>query len=57
MLERAGRLGLRDTEVHPLARELPALAIRGAEALGADYVGAGHVEAASAYFARALDGS
>jgi glutamate--cysteine ligase len=57
LLERAGRLGLRDPELRSLAGRLSHLAVQGAETAGADYVKNDHVQTARAYFARALDAS
>lgn len=55
LLERAAKLGLRDPALRELASELVELALSGAQALGAHYVAADHVESARAYFDRALD--
>lgn len=57
LLERAGRLGLRDPELRTLALRLTHLAVQGAETAGADYIENDHVQTARAYFARALDAS
>lgn len=50
LLERAGRLGLKDAEISTTATALCGLAIEGAERLGEDYISARHREEASSYF-------
>lgn len=55
LLERAGRLGVRDPLLRELASELAELSLRGAKALGAHYVASDHIESAREYFDRALD--
>jgi glutamate--cysteine ligase len=55
LLERAGRLGLKDSELRKLAVESVELAVEGARALGPEYVTAEHVDSAREYFNRALD--
>ncbi|HEX9219048.1 MAG TPA: glutamate-cysteine ligase family protein [Gemmatimonadaceae bacterium] len=54
VLDRAGRIGLRDPEIHRLAAELTAQALAGARRLGSGYVRESHVAEAEDYFARAL---
>jgi glutamate--cysteine ligase len=50
LLERAGRLGLRDTEISTTVTALCSLAIEGAERLGDDYISARHRDEALSYF-------
>lgn len=57
LLERAGRLGLADTELHRIALRLTTLALDGARQLGRDYLRPSHLAAANQYFARALAGN
>jgi glutamate--cysteine ligase len=52
LLERAGRLGLKDAEISTTATALCELAIEGAERLGEDYISAHHREEALSYFER-----
>lgn len=54
LLERAGRLGLADSEIRRIASRLVVLALDGARRLGNDYLRRSHLEAAYQYFARAL---
>jgi glutamate--cysteine ligase len=54
LLERAGRLGLDDKDVHRLASALVERSLEGAHRLGADYITPAHIEEAARYFARAL---
>jgi len=54
VLDRAGRIGLRDPEIHRLAAELTAQALAGARRLGSGYVRESHVAEAQDYFAQAL---
>jgi len=54
LLERAGRLGLVDTEIRRIASRLVVLALDGARRLGNDYLRRSHLEAAYQHFARAL---
>jgi glutamate--cysteine ligase len=54
MLERAGRLGLSDPEIHRIASSLTELALSGARRLGEDYVSPAYLLTAGEYFARAL---
>lgn len=55
LVERAGRLGLKDPELRELATASVELAVQGARALGAQYLAVEHVDSARQYFARALD--
>jgi glutamate--cysteine ligase len=57
LLERAGKVGLADPEIHRLASMLTGNSIDGARKLGDDYVRASHVAAAEDYFARVLSGN
>jgi glutamate--cysteine ligase len=54
LLERAGRIGLGDPEIHRLTSELAAHALDGARRMGNDYVRASHIAGAEEYFAHAL---
>jgi glutamate--cysteine ligase len=55
LVERAGRLGLKDPELRKLVSESVEVALEGARALGPEYLAAGHIDSAREYFARALD--
>jgi glutamate--cysteine ligase len=55
LVERAGRLGLKDSELRKLAAQCVELAVEGARALGPEYLAVEHVDSAREYFARALD--
>ena len=55
LLERAGRLGLKDPELSELVAGSVELAAQGARALGPQYLAADHIDSAREYFARALD--
>ncbi len=55
LLERAGRLGLKDPELRKLVTECADFAVAGARALGPEYLSAENVDSAREYFARALD--
>ena len=57
LLERAGRVGLADPEIHRLASSLTADSVTGARQLGEDYVRESHIAAAEDYFARTLSGN
>jgi glutamate--cysteine ligase len=57
LIERAGRLGLKDPELRTLVVGSTELAVEGARALGPEYVTADHVVSAREYFGRALDAS
>jgi len=57
LIERAGRLGLKDPELRKLVVESTELAVDGARALGPEYVAAEHIDSAREYFAKALDAS
>jgi len=57
LLERAGRLGLADPELHFLDSRLTTDSLAGARQLGDDYVRSSHIAAAEDYFARALSGN
>ncbi len=54
LLERAGRLGLADPEIHRIASRLVVIALEGGRRLGGDYIRRQHLEAAYKYFAGAL---
>ncbi|MEO8908774.1 MAG: glutamate-cysteine ligase family protein [Gemmatimonadaceae bacterium] len=54
LLERAGRLGLSDPDIHRIASELTALALSGAASLGEDYISPANLDIARVYFARVL---
>ncbi len=54
LLERAGRLGLGDTEIHRIAARLVALALEGGRRLGSDYLEPSHLAAAGGWFAATL---
>ena len=54
MLERAGRLGLSDPEIHRLASALTELSLSGARRLGEDYLSPADLATAREYFERAL---
>ena len=54
LLERAGRLGLADTEIRSIAARLIIQSLDGAQRLGTSYIAPSHVAAAEKYFARAL---
>ena len=54
LLERAGRLGLADPEIHRIASRLVVLALDGGRRLGGDFLQRSHLESAYKYFARAL---
>lgn len=55
LLERAGRLGLADPEIHRVVSRLTELALNGARRLGAPYLADADVAAAREYFKRALE--
>lgn len=55
LVERAGRLGLKDPELRNLVSESVELAVEGARALGPEYLAVEHIDSAREYFARALD--
>lgn len=55
LMERAGRLGLRDAELRRLVAEAVKLCLLGAAALGPGYLTTPHVQSAREYFIRALD--
>ena len=55
LLERAGRLGLADPEIHRVVFRLTELALSGAKRLGPQYIAEGDVAAAREYFTKALD--
>ncbi len=55
LVERAGRLGVKDPELRKLVTECAELAVAGARALGPDYLSVENVDSAREYFARALD--
>lgn len=57
LLERAGRLGLADPELHRITLQLTRLALDGARRLGRDYLRPSHLTVAEQYFARALSGN
>ena len=57
LLERAGRLGLADPEIHRVVSRLTELALSGARRLGREYIAEGDVAVAREYFARALNQS
>jgi glutamate--cysteine ligase len=54
LLERAGRLGLADPEIHRVVSRLTELALSGAKRLGREYIAEGDVAVAREYFATAL---
>jgi glutamate--cysteine ligase len=54
LLERAGRLGLADPEIHRVVARLTELALIGAKRLGHEYIAEGDVAVAREYFARTL---
>jgi len=54
LLERAGRLGLADPEIHRVVSRLTELALSGAKRLGREYIVEGDVAVARAYFRKAL---
>ena len=54
LLERAGKVGLSDPEIHRITSGLTDLALSGARRLGKDYVSRVHLATAQEYFARAL---
>jgi glutamate--cysteine ligase len=54
LLERAGRLGLADPEIHREVTRLVELALSGAKRLGREYLTEGDIGVAREYFARAL---
>lgn len=54
LLERAGRLGLADSEIRRIASRLVVLALDGGRRLGGEYIRRQHLEAAYQFFARAL---
>lgn len=54
LLERAGRDGLADAAIRPLASALVECALGGARNLGEGYITSSHIDDASRYFARAL---
>jgi glutamate--cysteine ligase len=55
LIERAGRLGVKDPELRRLVTQCAELAVAGARALGPEYLSAENVDSAREYFARALD--
>jgi glutamate--cysteine ligase len=55
LVERAGRLGVKDPELRKLVTECVELAVVGARAVGPEYVSAENVDSAREYFTRALD--
>jgi len=55
LVERAGRLGVKDPELRQLVTECAELAVVGARALGPEYLSAENVVSAREYFTRALD--
>jgi glutamate--cysteine ligase len=54
LLERAGQLGMADPQIARVLPRLIEIALRGAERLGADYIGVSHRAVAREYFARVL---
>jgi glutamate--cysteine ligase len=54
LLERAGRLGLGDSEIHRAVSRLTELALSGAKRLGREYIAEDDVAVAREYFAKAL---
>jgi glutamate--cysteine ligase len=54
LLERAGRLGLADPEIHRVVSRLTELALSGAKRLGREYIAEGDVTVAREYCAKAL---
>jgi len=54
LLERAGRLGLADTEIRSIAAQVIGHALDGAQRLGSGYIAPAHIAVAEQYFARAL---
>ena len=55
VLERAGRLGLADPEIHRVVSRLTELALGGAKRLGREYIADGDVAVAREYFTKALN--
>jgi glutamate--cysteine ligase len=56
LLERAGRSGLADPQIHSIMLRLTQLARNGAKRLGEHYISTADIATASEYFARALAG-
>lgn len=54
LLERAGRLGLADPEIHRIVSRLTELALSGAKRLGEGYISSADVAVAREYFAKTL---
>jgi glutamate--cysteine ligase len=54
LLERAGRAGVHDAEIHRICTQLATISVEGARRLGGDYVTDEHVEIARNYFERKL---
>jgi glutamate--cysteine ligase len=54
LLERAGRLGLADPEIHPVVTRLVELALNGAKRLGREYIAEADIAVAREYFVKAL---
>jgi glutamate--cysteine ligase len=54
LLERAGRLGLDDPEIHGVVSRLSELALSGAKRLGREYIAEGDVAVARAHFRKVL---
>jgi glutamate--cysteine ligase len=54
LLERAGRVGLADPEIHRVVARLTELALDGAKRLGREYIAEGDLAVAREYFTRGL---